>query len=83
MFMCGRRVLTKADVCLINGGGDIILLVQEDKRHLEQLEPLPQLIAGAVSAFQNNNTRLSSMGLPTLNQMFIPGITIFGTAPTI
>ena len=31
LFMCGRRVLTKADVCVINGGGDIILLVQEDK----------------------------------------------------
>ena len=84
LFMCGRRVLTKADVCVINGRGlgDIILLVQEDKRHLKQLEPEPQLIAAAISAFQSNNTRLSEMGLPMLNQVTIPGITIFGTTPT-
>ena len=82
--MCGRRVLTKTDVCVINGRGlgDIILLVQEDKRHLEKLEPEPQLIAEAISAFQSKNTRLSRMSLPTLNQMTIPGITTSGTAPT-
>ena len=77
-------MLTAADVCVINarGLGGITLLVQEDKRHLEQLEPEPQIISEATSSFQSNNTRLSRMGLPTLNQMTIPGITIFGTAPT-
>jgi hypothetical protein len=82
LFMCGSRVPTKADLCVVNRGlNDIVLLVQEDKRHLDQLDPEPQLIAEAIAAFQRNNMRLSRMGLPMSDQMTIPGITIIGTAP--
>jgi hypothetical protein len=83
LFICGSRVPTKTDLCVINRGlNDIVLLVQEDKRHLDQLDPEPQLIAEAIATFQRNNMRLSRMGLPTSNHMTIPGITIIGTAPT-
>ena len=83
LFICGSRVPTKADLCVVRGGLDeIVLLVQEDKRHLDQLDPEPQLIAEAIATFQRNNMRLSRMGLPMSNQMTIPGITVIGTAPT-
>ena len=87
LFMCGSRVPTRTDLCVVNrslsvGLHDIVLLVQEDKRHLDKLDPEPQLIAEAIATFQRNKRRLSRMGLPMPNQMTIPGITIIGTAPT-
>jgi hypothetical protein len=51
--MCGRRMLTKADVCVINGGGDIILLVQEDERHL------PGAAGTTAAAYRGGSFRLS------------------------
>ncbi|KAJ3559874.1 hypothetical protein NP233_g11154 [Leucocoprinus birnbaumii] len=73
---------TKTDVCIMDAS-DILLLVQEDKRHLDGSDPEPQLIAEAIAAFyNNNNTRVRALGLPTLQNKIFPGITMKGTMPT-
>ena len=83
LSMCGSRVPTTADLCVVDRSFvDIALLVQVDKKHPDQLDPAPKLIAQAIATFQRTNMRLSNMGLPTLFQMDIQAITIFGTAPT-
>ena len=64
-------------------GSDILLLTQEDNRHLDSSGPEPQLIAEAIAAFYNkNDTRVRALGLPTLQNNVIPGITMKGTMPT-
>jgi hypothetical protein len=83
LSMCGSRVPTTADLCVVDRSFvDIALLVQVVKMHPDQLDPAPKLIAQAIATFQRTNMRLSNMGLPTLFQMDIQAITIFGTAPT-
>jgi hypothetical protein len=42
----------------------------------------PQLIAEAIAAFQDNNTRLRRMGVELIRAKTIPGITIVGFIPT-
>ena len=72
----------KTDVCIMDASG-ILLLVQEDKRHLDGSDPEPQLIAEAIAIFHNNNdTRVRALGLPALQSKVIPGITMKGTMPT-
>jgi hypothetical protein len=60
LYMCGSNVDAKADVCVVDYSPEnkgILLLVQEDKRFLEQGDPEPQVIAEAIAAFQTNNLR--------------------------
>ncbi|KIL56144.1 hypothetical protein M378DRAFT_540003 [Amanita muscaria Koide BX008] len=52
----GQECHAKTDVCIVDSD-DILLLVQEDKRHKEPKDPEPQLIAAAIAAFQTNNYR--------------------------
>ena len=74
---------TTADLCVVDRSFvDIALLVQADKRHPDQLDPLPKLVSQAISTFQRTNMRISNMGLPTLFQRTVQAITIFGTTPT-
>ena len=54
--ICGQQCHAKTDVCVVDAN-DILLLVQEDKRHKERKNPEPPLIAEAIAAFQTNNTR--------------------------
>jgi hypothetical protein len=61
---------------------EILLPVQEDKRHLEEVDPEPQLIAEAIAAFQHNNTRLQRIGLQPIQAKTFPGITMIGSTPT-
>ncbi|KAK6967040.1 hypothetical protein R3P38DRAFT_2753981 [Favolaschia claudopus] len=81
LVICGENRHAKTDVCIIDDSG-ILLLVQEDKRHLEGGNPIPQLIAEAIAAFQSNNvTREQVLGLPPLHSKVVAGITMKGTAP--
>ncbi|KAF8478111.1 hypothetical protein DFH94DRAFT_653290 [Russula ochroleuca] len=82
LFMCSADTYAKTDVCVIDRISGILLLVQEDKRHLEGKDPEPQLIAEAIAAFQSRNRQLSAAGFPTVDAAVIPGITMVGTAPT-
>lgn len=81
LVVCGENRYAKTDVCLIDEQ-EIMLLVQEDKRHMIPGEPEPQLIAEAIAAFTaNNRTRVLTWGLPPLPSKCIAGITLTGTAP--
>jgi len=81
LFMCGGHTNANTDVCVIDENLRI-LLVQEDRKYLDALDPEPQLIAEAIAAFQQNNS-LESPGLqPPIQAKTIPGITMIGSTPT-
>ncbi|OBZ78038.1 hypothetical protein A0H81_01843 [Grifola frondosa] len=78
----GENRRAETDVCLVGEDRIVLLLVQEDKRHLEDSDPEPQLIAGAIAAFTaNNRWRLQTLGLSPLPSKLMAGITMKGTAP--
>ncbi|KAH9001258.1 hypothetical protein EDB92DRAFT_1825584 [Lactarius akahatsu] len=81
LVICGENRYAKTDVCIIDQN-EILLLVQEDKRHMDNSDPEPQLIAGAVAAFAaNNQTRRQTLNLTPLDSKMMAGITVKGTAP--
>ncbi|KZT66101.1 hypothetical protein DAEQUDRAFT_696054, partial [Daedalea quercina L-15889] len=80
-WVCGQQRHARTDVCIMDAS-NIILVVQEDKRHLDGSDPEPQLIAEAIAAFYNNNEmRVRELGLPALQSKVLPGITMKGTMP--
>ena len=82
LTICGEQCHAKTDVCVVDGD-DILLLVQEDKRHKERKDPEPQLIAAAIAAFQANNTRYTRvLGQGAIDAKVMPGITLVGSSPT-
>ena len=81
-FICGTDSHAKTSICVIDRNLGTLLLVQEDKRHLESKDPEPRLIAEAIAAFQFNNSRLKRLGRQPLTQKTIPGITMVGSTPT-
>jgi hypothetical protein len=82
LFICGGQTHAKSDVCVVDRNHRILLLVQEDKRHLGGGDPEPQLIAEAIAAFQFNNARLQRIGVQPIQAKTIPGITMAGSTPT-
>lgn len=82
LFICGASRSATADVCVMDTS-EILLVVQEDKRHMDDGEPEPQLIAEAIAAFQfNNYKRTRILDEPALTSKVIAGITMLGTAPS-
>jgi hypothetical protein len=82
LIMCGEQVYAKTDVCVMDLAPEILLLVQGDKSYLNLQDPEPQLIAGAIAAFQyNNKKRVDDFFVDPLQTMIIPGITMSGTFP--
>lgn len=81
LFICGEWRHAKTDVCIMDRNG-YLLLVQEDKRHLEIVDPEPQLIAEAIAAVQSNNRTRDLLGVDPLNIKVMAGITMTGTSPT-
>jgi len=81
LVVCGEQSHAKTDVCIVDSD-DILLLIQEDKRHKEPKDPEPQLIAEAIAAFQTNNTRRTRvLGQDPIAHKVMPGITLKGTSP--
>ncbi|KAL5501152.1 hypothetical protein ACEPAH_9539 [Sanghuangporus vaninii] len=79
LLICGENRDTKTDGCIMDDNGEILLLVQEDKRHMEGSDPEPQLIAEAIAAFTvNNQTQVNTLDLPLLQFKVIPIITLTG-----
>lgn len=76
-MMCGKNVDAKPNMVLMDDE-DYILLVQE--RHSLDVEP--QLIAGAVAAFYDNNRRCKAVGLTPVTSKVFAGIVMTGTGPT-
>ncbi|KAI9446446.1 hypothetical protein H4582DRAFT_2052470 [Lactarius indigo] len=57
---------------------------QEDKRHMDNSDPEPQLIAKAIAAFAaNNQTRRQTPNLTSLDSKMMTGITLKGTVPIL
>lgn len=81
LFICGEWKHAKTDVCVMDRNG-YLLLVQEDKRHLESVDPVPQLIAEAIAAVQSNNRTRDFLGMDPLDVKVMAGITMTGTSPT-
>ena len=82
LLICGENRHVKTDVCIIDDN-EILLLVQEDKRHLDNSDPQPQLIVEAIAAFAaNNQVRQQTLAQPPLPSKIMSGITMKGTAPT-
>jgi len=80
--MNGEIVYAKTDVCIQNVNSEILLLVQEDKTHINPADPEAQLVAEAIAAFQANNaTRQRDLFFPPLKSYIFPGITMIGTFP--
>ena len=76
----GHRV-ARLDVCLVHLNSMILLVVQEDKMAFSSSDHEPQIIAEAIATFQHNNRKRADLGLPQLDTMTIPCITMVGTRP--
>jgi hypothetical protein len=82
LVICGEYRQAKTDVCLVDNRHQILLLVQEDKRHLDEADPEPQLIAEAIAAVTaNNRMHQQNVHLQPLPSKLMAGITMKGTAP--
>ena len=58
-----------------------MLLVQEDKRHLEIVDSEPQLVAEAIAAVQSNERTRDLLGVDPLGVKVTAGITLTDTSP--
>jgi hypothetical protein len=82
LTICGKQCHAKTDVCVVDED-DILLLVQQDKRHKERKDPEPHLIAEVIAAFQANNTRRTRvLDQDAIDAKVMPGITSVGSSPT-
>ena len=69
-------------MCLLYCPSLVLLVVVEDKTVFNRGDPQPQVVAEAIAAYQANNTKRVASGLPALDAMTIPCITMTGTRPT-
>ncbi|KAI6013057.1 hypothetical protein PISMIDRAFT_118585 [Pisolithus microcarpus 441] len=80
-FICGEWKDAKADVCVMDGY-KVLLVVQEDKCHMQVVDPNAQLVAAAIAAVQNNNRMRSIVGSDVLDFKEMAGIVMIDTHPT-
>ncbi|KAJ6520278.1 hypothetical protein C8R45DRAFT_55537 [Mycena sanguinolenta] len=80
-LICAENKRASTDVCVLDGA-EIVLLVQEDRRPAAGGgDPVAQLVAQAVAAFDTNNIMRQQAGLLPHSSKIIPGITMRGTSP--
>lgn len=86
--MAGKNVGvdSEADVCVMKELDDLLLVHIERSSYIaplpnaqRQQSAEPQIIAGAIAAYYQNNLRRTQVGLPALPAVLMPGITIHGT----
>jgi len=87
-YMAGKSVRVEADVCVMKESDDLLLVHIERSPYIASLPNIqrqqsaePQIIAGAIAAYYQNNLRRTQAGLPALPVILMPGITMHGTAP--
>jgi hypothetical protein len=61
LHICGEIVTAKTDVCIMGVSSEILLLVQEDRSHINFSDPEAQLIAAAIAVFQENTKRVNDL----------------------
>jgi hypothetical protein len=82
LTICGDSSrVAQTDVCLAHLNSVILLVVQAEKTVFNSSNPEPQVIAEAIATFQYNNQKRADLGLPVLDMMTIPCITMVGTRP--
>ncbi|KAF8799454.1 hypothetical protein BYT27DRAFT_7263917 [Phlegmacium glaucopus] len=67
--------------CLLRRPTLVLLVLVEDKTISNRTDAEAQVVAEAIAAFQSNNMKRGDSGLPLLNSMTIPCITMSGTRP--
>lgn len=83
LTICGdANRVAQTDVCLLHYPSLVLLVVVVDKTVFSKSDPQPQVVAEAIAAFQTNNTKREASGLPLLDAITIPCITMAGTRPT-
>jgi len=83
LTICGdANRVAQTDVCLLYRPSLVLLVLVEDKMIFNKTSPEAQVVVEAIAAFQYNNAKREASGLPSLNAMTIPCITMTGTRPT-
>ena len=83
LTICGdANRAAQMDVCLLHRPTLVLLVLVEDKTLSNRTDAEAQVVAKAIAAFQFNNAKRGDSGLPLLNSMTIPCITMSGTRPT-
>jgi hypothetical protein len=83
LTICGEvSRVAQTDVCIIHRPTLVLLLLVEDKTDMNKTDAESQVVAQAIAAFQFNNKKREDRGLPRLDSMTIPCITMTGTRPT-
>ncbi|KAJ3491540.1 hypothetical protein NLJ89_g11330 [Agrocybe chaxingu] len=91
--ICATTCVAQTGVCLISVRPTMALLVlivdptqptavTESGPNSPSPNAEAHIIATAIAAFQTNNAKRSSRGLPPLDSMTVPGIVMHGTRPT-
>jgi hypothetical protein len=62
----------KTDDCVVDLEPGILLLVQEVKRHLEEVDFESQLLAEPIADFQHNNTPAEYLGCSLFKRRLFP-----------
>jgi len=81
LLICGTQHPSWIDVCLCDENDIILLLVQKTRQPPIHVNPEPELIGGAIAAYQRNIIRQKELGLPIDDEVTFPGITLSGTSP--
>lgn len=83
LTICGDASgVAQTDVCLLHRPTLVLLVVVKDNPLSGGTDAEAKVVAEAIAAFQFNNTKRGDIGLPLLNSMTIPCITMSGTSPT-
>ncbi|KIJ62346.1 hypothetical protein HYDPIDRAFT_94729 [Hydnomerulius pinastri MD-312] len=83
LTICGESNRSaQTDVCLLYRPTLILLVLVQDNTFSNYTDAESQVVAEAIAAFQFNNSKREGKGLPRLNHMTIPCITMSGTRPT-
>jgi len=92
LTICGKTVppticddtypAPQAYVCILNLDPTLVLLVLVVDKTPHRIDPAPQVIAGAIAAFQFNNEKRREHNLEPLDTMTIPCVSMAETRPT-
>lgn len=72
-----RQQNVRANVWLVKHYTILLLVLEASPNE----DPEPLMITAAIAAFQSNNRERENVGLPRLDEMVIPCITMTGTRP--
>ncbi|KAG1787986.1 hypothetical protein EV424DRAFT_1523573 [Suillus variegatus] len=77
-----NRKVAQISVCLRDMESGMLLLLQMDKTQIGRSNVEACMIPGAIAAYQLNNNKRQERGLPSLDAMTMPCITMIETRPT-